>query len=868
MSSNISVDLGINGTAGRAQRDEGLSFASFLASLGTAIAIFSAQFLLFYILKTRLPRIYQPKTYLVPRRERVEPPPPGFLAWVKPVFKTSNSEFIQKCGLDSYLFLRYLRLLIKIFLPMGLVILPILLPLNSTGVNNEVSGMDKFGWQNIGKSKVNRLTAHLILAILVVIWICYIFYDELRKFIRLRQAYLTSPQHRLRASATTVLVNNIPRKWLSYEALDGLYDVFPGGVRNIWINRKFDDLEQKIKRRNKMAKRLESVETDFIMKIKKSQMKQVAIERKKAGKALTGAEKKKESMTINQRAHEMANDIGLSSGNPHQVPRNLDEALSEAGCETDDQAESPHEWRDRILPIAAFDRGLETVGDGFNKVGHKFVGGLRSGIGSLRRNADDRYNTGAVGEGLEFTRIPEHPQQQEPNYQNDMSLAEKLADGPSYEAPRGVPTIPEMKTELEQPPQTQTSVPEESSLRHTGDATADRGSMNELRTLDEQGHSWQSWLKDIHVPFKREPGEDYYNHLPPPYDENFEKDDQGAAWRKYLKDKDRDTMRIPLFPRLTWWPSIPFVGQKVDIIYHCRKELARLNQEIEDDQANPERFPVMNSAFIQFNHQVAAHMACQSISHHVPKHMAPRSIEISPSDILWHNMSVTWWERYLRTVGVLIIVVFITITWAIPVTFTGALSQLSYLSRTFTWLSWLQDFPKWLISLIQGIAPTALLAVLLFLLPIILRFLSDLQGAQTGAERELSVQSYHFALLFVQVFLVVSISSGILSALQELLNDPFSIPLTLAANLPKASNYFFSFMILQALSTSASDLLQISMLLISFVIGPFVDSTARQKFKRNMKMQDVKWGKFFPFYTNLAAIGMYKARIRRVKDDG
>ena len=858
MSNNISVDLGINATAGRAQRDEGLSFASFLASLGTAVAIFSAQFLLFYILKTRLPRIYQPKTYLVPKRERVEPPPPGFLAWVKPVFKTSNTEFIQKCGLDSYLFLRYLRLLIKIFLHMGLVILPILLPLNSTGENNDVSGMDKFGWQNIGKSKVNRLTAHLILAILVVIWICYIFFDELRKFIRLRHAYLTSPQHRLRASATTVLVNNIPRKWLSYEALDGLYDVFPGGVRNIWINRKFDDLERKIRRRNKIAKRLESAETDFIMKIKKSQMKAIERERKKAGEKLTGAERKKQSMAIDRRAHEMANDIGLSSGNPHQVPRNLDEALSEAGGDDvdDDQSDSPHEWRARIPQIAALDKGIETVGQGFNKVGHKVVGGLKSGIGSFRRNVDDRYETGAVGEGVEFKNIPERPQRQEPGPRNDMSLAEKLADGPSYEVPRGAPTVPDRKIESDQLPPDHISPNKESSLRNTGDAAADKRSIHELQPLDEQGHIWQSWLKDIHVPFRRDPGEDYYNHLPPPYDENFEKDDKSAVWRRYLKDKDRDTMRIPLFPRLAWWPSIPLVGKKVDTIYYCRKELARLNQEIEDDQANPDRFPVMNSAFIQFNHQVAAHMACQSISHHVPKHMAPRSIEISPSDVLWHNMSVTWWERYLRTVGVLVIVAFITLTWAVPVTFTGALSQLSYLSRTFTWLSWLQDFPDWLISLIQGIAPTALLAVLLFLLPIILRFLSDLQGAQTGAERELSVQSYHFALLFVQVFLVVSISSGILSALQELLNDPFSVPLTLAANLPKASNYFFSFMILQALSTSASDLLQISMLLISFVLGPFVDSTARQKFKRNMQMQDVKWGKFFPFYTNLAAIGM------------
>ena len=850
--SNQTFDPSINGTAGRAQRDEGLSFASFLASLGTAVAIFSAQFLLFYILKTRMPRIYQPKTYLVPRRERVEPPPPGLLAWVRPVFRTSSSEFIQKCGIDSYLFLRYMRLLLKIFVPMALVILPILLPINSTGANNGVSGMDKFGWQNIGPSKVDRLTAHLVLAILVVIHICYVVYDELRMFVRLRQAYITSPQHRLRASATTVLVQNIPIRWLSYEALDGLYDVFPGGIRNIWINRKYDSLQNKVKLRNKVAKRLEKSETDFIMKIKKVHKKQVAKQRKAAGEKLTGSQRKEESLAINRRAHQMANDVGMSSGNPHQVPRNIDEALSEAAGESDVDGGASNRKRNLLVPTSTIDKKLESVGQEFSSLGHRVVGGLRGGIGSLRQNVRERQDGGVKGEGIDEKEESAQPRTAE---DDNLDLAEKLAVDNSYQDPRQVPAIPNAKAETSN---TDTDAVD-GSLYRTGDAAFDKSGEYEMQPITDDGAGWKSWLKDTNLPFKRRPGEEYYNDLPPPYDENFVRDDSSAEWRKYLRDKDRETMRIPLFPRLWWFPSLPFVGQKVDVIYYCRKELARLNQEVEDDQANPERFPLMNSAFIQFNHQVAAHMACQSISHHVPKQMAPRSIEISPNDVLWHNMSIKWWERYIRTAFVLAAVIFITITWAFPVTFTGALSQISYLSRTFDWLAWMKDMPDWLISLIQGTLPAALLAVLLFVLPIILRFLADVQGASTGAERELWVQDYHFALLFVQVFLVVSISTGILSALQELINDPRSVPSTLAANLPKASNYFFSFMILQALSTSASDLLQISMLLVSFVIGPFIDKTARQKFKRNIQMQDVKWGKFFPFYTNLAAIGMYQS---------
>ncbi|KAJ8606183.1 hypothetical protein MRB53_041125 [Persea americana] len=71
-----------------------------------------------------------------------------------------------------------------------------------------------------------------------------------------------------------------------------------------------------------------------------------------------------------------------------------------------------------------------------------------------------------------------------------------------------------------------------------------------------------------------------------------------------LEPKDRQTIRLRA---VSWLPNLlPFIGPKVDKIYYLRRELARLNLEIESDQNNVEKYPLMNSAFIQFNHQVAA----------------------------------------------------------------------------------------------------------------------------------------------------------------------------------------------------------------------------------------------------------------------
>lgn len=155
------------------------------------------------------------------------------------MFETATSDFISKSGLDAYFFLRYLLMLLKIFVIIALAIIPILIPINYIGGKGgkDVQGLDRLAWSNITPKNTQRYWAHLLLALTLIIVFCYMFYDEMRKYIRMRQAYLTSPQHRLRASATTVLVSAIPNSWLTIQRLVELYDVFPGGIRNVWINR-------------------------------------------------------------------------------------------------------------------------------------------------------------------------------------------------------------------------------------------------------------------------------------------------------------------------------------------------------------------------------------------------------------------------------------------------------------------------------------------------------------------------------------------------------------------------------------------------------------------------------------------------------
>ena len=129
---------------------------------------------------------------------------------------------------------------------------------------------------------------------------------------------------------------------------------------------------------------------------------------------------------------------------------------------------------------------------------------------------------------------------------------------------------------------------------------------------------------------------------------------------------------------------------------------------------------------------------------------------------------------------------------------------------------------------------------------------------------ELSVQSYYFAFLFVQVFLVVSLSAGFTTVIKELRSNVTSVPVALAKNLPKASNYFFSYMLLQGLSVSAGALLQVGSLVNWLVFAPLLVNKAGEKRTRQMELPRIQWGTFFPVYTNLACIGMQFRIILRV----
>ncbi|KAK7309676.1 hypothetical protein RJT34_06596 [Clitoria ternatea] len=137
-----------------------------------------------------------------------------FLNWMPQALRMSESEIINHAGLDSAVFLRIYTLGLKIFVPVTVVALLILIPVNvSSGtlffLRKElvVSDIDKLSISNVPPESL-RFFVHIALEYLFTIWICFLLYKEYDNIATMRLHFLAS--QRRRVEQFTVVVRSIP----------------------------------------------------------------------------------------------------------------------------------------------------------------------------------------------------------------------------------------------------------------------------------------------------------------------------------------------------------------------------------------------------------------------------------------------------------------------------------------------------------------------------------------------------------------------------------------------------------------------------------------------------------------------------------
>ncbi|RKF55798.1 Uncharacterized protein RSN1 [Erysiphe neolycopersici] len=321
----------------------------------------------------------------------------------------------------------------------------------------------------------------------------------------------------------------------------------------------------------------------------------------------------------------------------------------------------------------------------------------------------------------------------------------------------------------------------------------------------------------------------------------------------WVPEKKRPTHKLGLFGLL---------GQKVDSIKWCRNRLETLIPEVIAAQTTykSEDANKLGSVFIEFNLQSEAQAAFQSLSHHQALQMSPKFIGINPNEVIWSSLKLSWLQRLVRRAAVIGFISVLIIFWSIPVGFVGLVSNVNYL-KNYQALSWLNQIPNEIMGIITGLLPTVALAILMSLVPIIIRLLGKLSGEPSLVRVELFTQNAYFVFQVVQVFIVATVASAATSLIKQAIDNPKSITTIMATNIPKASNFYISYFIVQGLTIASGVISQVAGFFIFSLVYKYLTGTPRSLYEKWSTLSYVSWGSIIysciaPLILGFATIGM------------
>ncbi|KAI8836718.1 hypothetical protein BJ741DRAFT_181995 [Chytriomyces cf. hyalinus JEL632] len=318
-----------------------------------------------------------------------------------------------------------------------------------------------------------------------------------------------------------------------------------------------------------------------------------------------------------------------------------------------------------------------------------------------------------------------------------------------------------------------------------------------------------------------------------------------AVLNKYLADPANLPAKRPTI-NLGNDPVKGLTGS-VDAIQFLGDRLNELEEKIYQIRAQPDADHPANSAgFASYENVIKAHEVAQhwgAASRKFTKSDAmlkPISAKLSPKfdDIIWDNIGMAPAERATRRLVALGLTAGISVGWVIV---AGLITPLSNLTTVFSnnpsVVAWLAANPR-VTSFLQTFLVPVLLAILNFLLPIVLKIVTRMQGAKSNAGVERSVLYKLFTFNMVQIFLFTA-GSALLTAYRQpriegvSITDDFKFKITGAiTGLAGNSNFYIS-VLASYYAGYGIEIIQGLPLVGSFIRRRFYKLTPRDQFALN-----------------------------------
>lgn len=240
-------------------------------TLGFGAGIFFVLYLLFEILRRRLPDLYYWRNKATRYPEYCdyngEPlgtaPLPGAF-WPRVVVPYPEACIRESHGLDTALYLRFLATQAKIFAVLSVFTGVVLLPTYATAGHSKLpeshpnftTGVQALSLANVEPSD-NRLWVTLLADIAVVVFVCWLLQREISHYVNVRREYRAS----LNPANYAILVVDIPPEARNECAVRDLFDkAFPGDVEAVHIVRNAKALLAKKQKYLNMYAKKEALE--------------------------------------------------------------------------------------------------------------------------------------------------------------------------------------------------------------------------------------------------------------------------------------------------------------------------------------------------------------------------------------------------------------------------------------------------------------------------------------------------------------------------------------------------------------------------------------------------------------------------------
>ncbi|KAI8638186.1 hypothetical protein BD408DRAFT_394432 [Parasitella parasitica] len=222
-----------------------------------------------------------------------------------------------------------------------------------------------------------------------------------------------------------------------------------------------------------------------------------------------------------------------------------------------------------------------------------------------------------------------------------------------------------------------------------------------------------------------------------------------------------------------------FGGIKVDAINHYSEKVQELQEKITEARSQTATSKKMNYGWISYDkvawaHANAKHLASSSsplLS--LPKRISEGptpSIVLAPQpkDIIWSNLSLNGHVKRTKRLIITCIFYGFVFFWFIPSSFLSASSNVKNFLRLFPGSTQFMKEHRTFVSLLSSWFTPIVMAIFFFILPKILRFMSQQQGYITGTSLDRQVLSKLFIFFIINNLLVFTVSSTLIAVYAEI----------------------------------------------------------------------------------------------------